>query len=110
LICLSLSIVTLAPAQDAPREYHQLADFSIIFENSIFDAQRNNAPTIDQIVEIAPITPTLNPQYIELTGVVVGECSAAAFFNASNPNDSGIRLQREEIAGFFLRRALRGVT
>ena len=102
LIYLSFCAVTLAPAQDAPWQYHQLADFSVIFENSIFDANRNSAPAINQITEIAPITPIADSQYIELTGVVVGECSAAAFFNASNPDNSGIRLQGEEIAGFSL--------
>jgi len=101
LIYLSFCAVTLAPAQDAPWQYHQLADFNIIFENSIFDAQRNPTPTIEPIAENTT-APTPVPQYIELTGVVVGECSAAAFFNASNPDNSGIRLQGEEIAGFSL--------
>ena len=116
---LTLSWAASAPSQDAQaneeekngpnsgREENRanyseysLETFDIVFKNNIFDPNRRpeRAPRPPQ----APTQRRLPRETIELTGVMIDEEMAVAFFDGSNRANTGACEQGQKIGDFFL--------
>ena len=83
------------------KETYSIKSFNIVFENDIFDPNRDVAAVTKPVAEIAS-PPPAKQEYIELTGVMIYEEGAVAFFVASDPLLTGACEEGMAIAGYFL--------